>query len=61
KLAELSDPHIRASKEEIARSLEGTWREDVLFELQQAVDSYHFAHRQMRQSEGNASKEPNGR
>ena len=49
KLAELSDPHIRASKEEIARSLEGTWREDVLFELQQAVDSYHFAHRQIRQ------------
>jgi hypothetical protein len=25
----------------------GNWREDVLFELQQAVDSYHFAHRQM--------------
>jgi len=49
KLAELSDPHIRASKEEIARSLEGTWREDVLFELQQAVGSYHFAHRQIRQ------------
>ena len=31
----------------MARSLEGNWREDVLFELQQAVDSYHFAHRQM--------------
>jgi hypothetical protein len=27
--------------------LEGNWRADVLFELQQAVDSYHFAHRQM--------------
>src|SRR5579863_224888 len=49
KLAELSDPHIQASREEIARSLEGTWREDVLFELQQAVDSYHFAHKQIRQ------------
>lgn len=49
KLAELSDPHIRASKEEIARSLEGTWREDVLFELRQAVDSYHFFHRQIRE------------
>ena len=33
KLAALSDPHIQASKEEIARSLEGTWREDVRFEL----------------------------
>ncbi len=49
KLAELSDPHIQASQEEIARSLEGTWREDVLFELQQAVDSYQFAHTQIRQ------------
>jgi len=49
KLAELSDPHIQASQEEIARSLEGTWREDVLFELQQAVDGYQFAHRQIRQ------------
>jgi hypothetical protein len=33
----------------VARSLEGNWREDVLFELQQAVDSYHFAHRQMQE------------
>jgi hypothetical protein len=26
----------------VARSLEGNWRKDVLFELQQAVDSYPF-------------------
>lgn len=49
RLAELSDPHIQASREEIARSLEGNWREDVLFELQQAVDSYDFAHRQIQE------------
>lgn len=48
-LADLSDPHVQASREEIARSLEGTWREDVLFELQQAVDSYQFAQRQIQQ------------
>jgi transposase len=36
----------------VARSLEGNWREDVLFELQQAVDSYHFAHRQMQECDG---------
>jgi hypothetical protein len=47
KLARLTDPRIQASQEEIARSLEGTWREDILFELQQAVDSYRFAHRQI--------------
>jgi len=47
KLADLADYRVRASREEVARSLEGNWRADVLFELQQAVDSYHFAHRQM--------------
>ena len=49
KLADLKDYRVRASREEVARSLEGNWREDVLFELQQAVDSYHFAHRQMQE------------
>ena len=49
RLAELSDPHIQASREEIAHSLEGNWREDILFELQQAVDSYRFTHRQMQE------------
>src|SRR4029077_12335766 len=42
KLADLKDYRIHASKEEIARSLEGTWQEEVLFELQQAVDAYDF-------------------
>lgn len=44
-LAKLRDPHIRASEEEIAHSLEGNWQQDVLFELQQVVDGYDF-HRQ---------------
>jgi transposase len=49
RLADLRDKRVRASREEVARSLEGNWREDVIFELQQAVDSYEFAHRQMQQ------------
>jgi transposase len=49
KLAALADYRIQASREQVARSLEGNWRADVLFELQQAVDSYHFAHRQMQE------------
>jgi len=49
KLADRKDYRIKASREEIARSLEGNWREDVLCELQQAVDSYHFTHRQMQE------------
>ena len=47
KLAEMRDYRIRASKEEIARSLQGNWQEDVLFELRQAVDDYDFRQRQI--------------
>ena len=46
-LARLCDYRVQASEEEVARSLEGHWQEDVLFELQQAVDSYDFIHRQI--------------
>jgi transposase len=49
KLADLKDYRIKASREEVARSLEGNWREDVLFELQQAVNSYQFVHQQMQE------------
>src|SRR5215471_2116806 len=52
RLADLKHERIQASREELARSLEGNWREDVLFELQQAVDSYQFAHRQMQECDG---------
>ena len=48
KLADLKNEKVQASREEVARSLEGNWREDLVFELRQAVDNYHFAHRQMR-------------
>ena len=46
-LADLRDYQVRATREEMARSLEGTWSEDLLFELQQAVDRYDFCQRQM--------------
>ncbi len=47
KLADLKHERVQASREEVARSLEGNWREDVLFELRQAVTDYEFAHKQM--------------
>jgi transposase len=47
RLAQMKDYRIRASEEEIARSLEGHWQEAVLFELQQAVEAYDFCHRQI--------------
>lgn len=40
KLAELSDPRIHASKEEIAKSLEGNWRQELLFVLRQELAMY---------------------
>jgi len=48
KLADLKHALVKASRDEVARSLEGNWRDDLLFELRQAVDSYYFAHQQMR-------------
>jgi transposase len=40
KLAELSHPQIRASREEIAKSLEGNWRSELLFVLKQEMEMY---------------------
>jgi hypothetical protein len=38
---------VKASEEEIARSLEGNWQEDLLFVLQQEQDGYEFCQKQM--------------
>jgi transposase len=46
-LAALRDRRIAASEEEIALSLEGNWREDILFELQQVVEAYDFHQKQI--------------
>lgn len=40
KLALLADPRVKASHEEIVKSLQGVWREEHLFELRQAYDLY---------------------
>ena len=40
KLAELSHPRIEASREEIAKSLEGNWRQELVFVLRQEVEMY---------------------
>jgi transposase len=43
-LAELADPQVKASKEVIAKSLEGNWRQELLFVLQQEVELYRTYH-----------------
>src|SRR5882672_4814854 len=47
KLAAFRDPRVKASEEEIARSLEGNWQEDLLFVLQQEQAGYEFCQKQM--------------
>jgi len=42
KLSTLVDPRIKASQEEIQKSLTGYWRPEYLFELKQANDLYVF-------------------
>jgi len=40
KLAELSHPRIQASRGQIAKSLEGNWRQELVFVLQQEIEMY---------------------
>jgi transposase len=40
KLAELADPHVKASQAEIAKSLEGNWRPELVFVLRQQMQIY---------------------
>ena len=47
KLAAFRDRRVKASEEEIARSLEGNWQEDLLFVLKQEQDGYEFCQKQM--------------
>ncbi|HEY0760929.1 MAG TPA: IS110 family transposase [Pyrinomonadaceae bacterium] len=47
KLAAYRDPRVKASEEEIARSLEGNWQDDLLFVLQQEQDGYDFCQKQI--------------
>lgn len=55
-LTKLRDRRIAASEEEIAHSLEGNWREDVLFELRQVVESYDFHQKQIAACDGQLEK-----
>jgi transposase len=47
KLAKLRDERCHHSEEEIALALQGSWRPEHLFELQQAHELYHFHHQQI--------------
>jgi transposase len=46
KLAAFRDPRVKAREEQIARSPEGNWPQDLLFVLKQEQDGYEFCQRQ---------------
>lgn len=50
-LSTLCDPRIKASKEDILKSLEGVWNEEYLFMLEQAVEHYEFHQQQIKRCE----------
>lgn len=50
-LSTLCDPRIKASKEEIIKSLEGIWKEEYLFMLEQAYEHYEFHQKQLKNCE----------
>jgi len=47
-LCKLCDPRIKASREDIIKSLEGIWRTEYLFMLEQAVENYEFHQSQIK-------------
>jgi len=47
KLADLADPRIQATREQIARSREGNWRKELLFFLQQERNLYQIYQQQI--------------
>jgi len=49
KLADLKHSLIRASREEIAQSLQGNWREELLFVLQQNLELYEVYQKKVRE------------
>jgi transposase len=49
RLAALRDPGVKRSKEDIIKALQGDYREEHLFALQQAVDLYDIYHTKIRQ------------
>jgi len=55
-LVKYRESGIKASRETFIKSLEGNWREEQLFNLQQAYDHYHFLQSQLEQCDKKSEK-----
>jgi transposase len=58
KLAELSHPRIQASRGEIAKSLEGNWRQELIFVLQQEIEMYDTYQRRIAECDQQLQQHP---
>lgn len=56
-LIKLKDGRIKANEEDIRKSLQGIWKEEYLFMLQQAYDGYAFYQLQIKQCEEKLKKQ----
>lgn len=56
KLAELSHPRIQASRGQIAESLEGNWRQELIFVLQQEIEMYDTYQRRISECDQQLQK-----
>src|SRR5713226_2668592 len=56
KLTELSHPRIQASRGEIAKSLEGNWRQELIFVLQQEIEMYDTYQRRVAECDQELQK-----
>jgi hypothetical protein len=56
KLAALTDPRVQASRAEVAKSLEGNWRPELLFVLKQEVDMYDTYQKRMAECDQRLQK-----
>jgi transposase len=50
-LSKLRDPRIKATQEEIIKSLQGIWKEEYLFTLEQTYNTYIFLQQQIKECE----------
>lgn len=56
RLASLCDKRIKATHQEIVKSLQGHWRNEYLFELDQSFQTYHFLHEKIHNCEKEIEK-----
>lgn len=55
-LAAMVQPEVKATKQDIAKSLEGNWRPELLFALKQHVETYGFYQKQITACDRQLSK-----